>query len=795
MRNVPRFLRVWLTEPLLSSILIICMILGMTIFVLLTIHITYQLSWDKHIPNHENIWRVQMDHSLGYDYTSTGISQQVAGPLVARLPQIKDWFTVTVYDIKLMFTWNDNPIALGKVIYCSRNAPERLNFKMVYGTWADAFSQQNKSLLISRSKALEIFGDINPVGEELLLHLPGRTFPRYVVTGVFEDFPSNQHIQGDYITHYTENDLNTSSTVMEKPDEFHYSLDELYCILDEDTDPAILVQEADRIIEENLDKIPNLPENTKITFRVVPMDETHYEKTFVSYFDTFDKSKLVKYGVVAIAILMVLVTNSLILLMVRTLSRKKELVIRRSAGAASWDIFWLFTREHLSIYLLMALFTVLLLSIILPYLQTIIPSFCIENIDWSKVVAYSLYGMITAGAIIVLYPAAFARVILYRELSGSFWKFAMLVQLTIALVLLTSSILLIRQIHLIDTKDPGFDSTNVFSYHLAFLGDTPQEEIMEEVSRIPGVEAVSHGMIMPPDYLMKIFVRIHGTKSEGSYGNCGFNYIGGDFFDVYRIPLIEGRLWEGNDSTGVVVNQSFIKRFGYHGIKLGTEIELGQNLPNNIYFQGPIIGVVGDAYWEGFRKNIQPMVYYRDKQLETYFHFRVTPAIAQVTHKKIMDYFQQRSLTTVMAATEYNTDWEFVHQSDPERNFMKVVVGIAIIGMFFTFVGIFGLTAYTLRRQMKNLAIRRVLGASQRDTLIYLLNNYLIISGIAFGISIPVSYYVLQRWLEGFSSRVSLTVFDYLFGLASICLLIFTGVLIHWRRLHQKRLIEYLRSE
>ena len=160
-----------------------------------------------------------------------------------------------------------------------------------------------------------------------------------------------------------------------------------------------------------------------------------------------------------------------------------------------------------------------------------------------------------------------------------------------------------------------------------------------------------------------------------------------------------------------------------------------------------------------------------------------------------MDYFQQRSLKNVMAATGYDTNREVVHHADTERNFMKLVVGIALIGMFFTFVGVFGLTAYTLRRQMKNLAIRQVLGASRKDTLLYLLNNYLILMGIAFGISIPVSHYFLQRWIEGFSNRVSLTVFDYLFGLCSLSLLILSGVLIHWRKLHRAHLTEYLRSE
>ncbi len=793
MHKIPRMIRTWLSEPLLSPILMICMVIGIAMFVLLTIHVTYQLSWDEHFPNYKNTWRLQMRLQNEIDMSSPSMSIEVFKVMLNRLPQIKNFYTVDQIDFNLLFTHDDESIPLKNINFVSQNVPEWLDLKMVYGTRENCL-EDSKSMLVSRSRALEIFGDTDPCGERLMLNVQSKQIHRYTIAGVYEDFPPNQHIQGDYFTWDYNNAIADSCTVMEDPSEF-YSRSQVYVELEDGTDPKILVQTAADILAEYRDGIPDLDENTKVTFEAIRLDETHYNETYMKQYETFDKKELLKYGIVALAILMVLVTNSMILLTVRAMSRKKEIDIRRSMGAASGDIVRQFMLEHLFLYILMVLVAGFLIYLLLPYLNVFIPGYTLENIGWTKVLGVIAVGLVIAGMIIVLYPSMVARAILYKKRSSQHWKVAMLFQLTISLVLIITAMLLIRQIHLLDNKFPGFDAKNITSFHHLLNTGRYQDEILEQASKIPGVESASHSNFFPGKQIHESYLTIHSEKGTKKDRMCPFGLVGGEFFDMFHIPVIEGDTWHGSDSTGVVVNEAFMERYGHYGIELGTMIEIGMDAPNMFYFSGPLIGVVGDSYWEGLQNPVRPMVYKKMNFIESYFHFRLAPGAEAEARMQLWDIFKQNAKANIFFASMFDTDWEVTHQYDPERNFMRLMVFVATLGMLFTFIGIFGLTAYTLRQQTKNMAIRKVLGASPLDTVTYLLRSYVVLLGIALGISIPVAQYVLQRWLEGFNSRVSLTVLDFIVGLLVSFILILMAVLLHWLRLNRSNLIENLRTE
>ncbi len=793
MNRIPRILRVWLNEPLLSPILMICMVIGIAMFVLLTIHITYQLSWDEHFPNYENTWRLQITMTNEIELSTSTMSVEVFKVLLNRVPQIKDFYTLDNIDFNLLFTHNDESVPLNNIIFVSKNVPEWLGLKMVYGT-RDHCLEDSKSLLVSRSRALEIFGDTDPCGERLMLNVQGNQIHRYTIAGVFEDMPHNQHIQGDYFTWDYNNEISDSTTVMENPENF-YSQSQIYVVLEDGTDPKILEQTADEILAEYRSGIENLDEETVVTFRAVRLDETHYNKNYQNQFDTFDKSRLIKYGIVALAILLVLVTNSLILLTVRTMTRKKEIDIRRSVGARSGNIMRQFMLEHLFLYIVMILIAGFLIYLALPYLNLLIPGYTLENIGWMKVAVNIAVGILAAGLIIVAYPAFVARAILFKKRSSRHWKVAMLFQLTISLILIITAILLIRQIHLLDNKYPGFSAKGITSFHQFLNTGRYQDEIMEKALKIPGVEAASHSDFFPGKDFHKTYLTIHTDKGVAKDQMCNFGITGGDFFEMFHIPTVRGDVWHEGDSTGVVVNQAFMKRYGHHGIELGTMIEIGQDAPQMFYFAGPLIGVVEDSYWEGLQKPVQPIVYKKMNFIESYFHFRITPGAEAGAKMRLWDIFKDNARQNIFFASMYDTPYVVIHQYDPERNFMKLMVSVAFLGMFFTFIGIFGLTAYTLRYQMKNIAIRKVFGATPLDTLKELMGSYVILLGIALGISVPIAQYVLQKWLEGFASRVSLTVLDFIVGLIVSFILILLAVLLHWIRLHRTNLIEYLRTE
>ncbi len=775
----------------------LCMIIGITVFVLLTTHIIYQLSWDEHLPNYENTWRVQMTRESNNIERSSTISNEMFKAMLGRLPQIKEWYVILPVLIEHSFIYNDRNAIFDNINYCSRNFPELLDLKMVYGTRDNCFPDET-SIIISHSKSLEIFGDVDPTGEKLLVWDDGKLVPRVTITGVFEDQPLNQHLQGEAYGYMNRFDLDRSSSVWENPTTFGYTT-QIYAVLEDGTDPQILVDEAYRLFEENHKNIEDLADDEKVSFRVTRLDEIHYDDNTDDIFDyvRFDRKKMTKYGVVALAILMVLVANSMILLTVGVMSRKKEIDIRRSMGAGSADILRQFMMEHLWIYVLMIVLAGFLIHAILPWLHLIIPGFTIENINWQKAIVVSLLGLLAAGSIIVVYPALVARMIHFGSRSTHYWKLAMLVQLVISVVLMISAILLFRQVSFLTNRSPGFDATGITSYLGAGARVLSQEDI-DRIMKIPGVEestASTYLNFTPVMYYYQEPLTIHGDKSLGNYRQCGLGMVEPNFFDVFNIELIQGRVWEGSDSTGVIVNRNFMERYAQHGIGMGTDVKIGEDNPEGVTFEGTIIGVVDDTYWRGMRYQAAPIVYKRGSDISVFYHFKIAPSREAEAQEKIMEILEDNKYTGIFHPEMYDTDWEVTHQYDPERNFMRLTVFIAGLGMFFTFVGIYGLTAFTLRRQMKNLAIRKVLGATSFDTLWILLRSYLMLLGIAFGISIPIAVYFLRKWLQGFSNGVSLSAFDFVAGLIACIALILFAVLFHWIKLNRTTLNDYLRTE
>ncbi len=797
MNKIPRILRVWLNEPLLSSILMICMVIGIAMFVLLTIHITYQLSWDEHLPNYRNIWRLQMTREGSLNERSSTVSNDIFEVILGRLPQIRDWYMVLPVLIENNYIYEDRYIVFGNFGFCSKNLPEMLDLEMVYGSRDNCFSE-DFSTIISHKKSLELFGDVDPTGETLYSLEDGVKVPATTISGVFEDPPPNQHLQCDAYRYIERYDLDRSSTVWENPTTDCLST-QIYALLEDGTDPQILVDEANRLIEENRGHIEGLEDGDVISFRVTRLDEIHYDDNTDDIFDfeRMDRTRMIKYGVVALAILAVLVTNSMILLTVRVMSRKKEIDIRRNVGAGSLDILRQFAMEHTGLYSLMVVLSGILVYLILPWVHSTVPGFTTDNIIWHKTIAVSLIGLLVAGSIIVLYPAIVARMILFGKRSSNFWKIAMLVQLTISMILIVSAILLYRQTHLLDSRDPGFDIQGITSFQGAGAR-TISPERLEKMLKIPGVEAVTSTFNLsfnPGMYYYQEALTVQGEESTGKYRRCAFALVADNFFDVFRINLLQGRTWEGTDSTGVVVNQAFMNRYSRHGIDMGTPVEICLEDYDSSTYSGSIIGVVEDCYWRSTRNKADPMVYFRGDGIGVFYHFRITPTREREAQKQIMEMLEADLRTGLFSPEMYDTDREHAYQYDEERNFMKLTVFIAALGMFFTFVGIFGMTAYTLRYQMKNLAIRKVFGATPLNMIAYLMRSYLILLGIALGVSIPVCQYVLQKWLQNFANRVGLNAIDFLAGLAVSFVMILLAVLIHWLRLHRTNLIEYLRTE
>ncbi len=793
MTRTPKFVRKWLGEPLLSLILVLCLVIGISAFILITVYLSYQLSWDSHLPDLENTYELKTTMKLDVTYPSWHTSVELAKALKGRLPQIEDCYAMSPLDINFLFTHNDDPVDMRLVVLVSENALKRLGMKLIYGD-IETCLKDPKALLVSRSMALRVFGDRDPLGETIHLNTDNRKLVRFVITGVFEDFPENQHVQSDFF--FLSDHLNVvgeESTQVCNPQEFRNG-GTIYFVLKDGTDPAIVEQEAQKIYQEVKDSIPDNDPDTQYIFTMVPLRDVHYRTEWPGVFETFDRKKLMKYGVLALAILLVVISNTIILLMVRIMDRKREIDIRRSFGASESDIVWQFIGEHTVLYLFVLILSIGIVWLILPYIRQWVhglpQQIAINPSFWF----HTAIGLVVGGLVTVIYPAGYALLLRNRS-KRNHWKLIMTIQLSLSLLLLTSAVLLHRQLRHIERLDPGMDAANVHSFYYISCEDEYREILLEETRNVPGVESLCFSDFMPTKALHESYLHIDGEASSGDYLRCQIGISTPGLFEVYKVPLAKGRVLDSPESNGLIVNEAFMRRYAHHGIGLGTPMQIGREGMSSFFFDGVIIGIVKDVWWEDVRKPVRPMVYCNGHIYGGYFHYRIRPEMEDTTLKQLQEIMYRLAQKYRVREVTCDTQYEIEHNYDSEWAFLQVVNFSTIIGMFFTFVGIYGLTAYTLKKQLRNLAIRQVYGATPWDTLKLLLRDYLILLGIALGISIPVSHYLLTKWLHNFSYRVSLGSVDYGLSLAATSLIVLFAVVIHWQKLQRIRLIEFLRTE
>ncbi len=795
MTHAPKFMRMWLKEPLLSIILILCLAIGMSAYILITVYLSYQLSWDRHQPNGENTYTLQTIYTKNGECGGPMVSLELARTLLARLPQIKDVYTVMATNFNMLFIYNDQPIDMRSICITSKNALQYLGLDMLYGDAATCL-EDKKSLVISESMAQKIFGNEEPIGQVIEQMWEGKKISRFVVTGVFADLPENRHIQTQSFVWIDSYDITLKeSSTMCDPEEFNKSSSRVFFILEEGTDPSILEREAHKIFDEVKEATPNYDPSIVRIFRAVPLKEIHYQNLYYEELETFDRKKLVKFGILALAILMVLVSNTIILFLVRILGRRGEMEIRRSVGASGTDIVRQFLAEHSILYMLVLVVTFVTTWLTMPYMKSWIPGLPHQMSIDSSFWLYTVLGLAVGGIVTVVYPALLARMMTGKNSRTNHWKLFMTIQLVISLVLMTSSMLLFRQVDHITKKDNGLDARNVMSYRFVLCQEEFQKLALERTRDLPGVESAAVTNLMPTMNTPSTRVVIRGNKSTGDYSLCNIGLTTPGLFDVFKIPLVKGRVWDDADSPGVIVNEEFVRRYGHHGIDLGVEVKMGEDNPTVDHSAGEIIGIVKDCWWTDVRKPVDPIVYCNDRIYEVNFHYRLRPGYEKETIAEIKKVFYELEKQYQFREVDYDTQWTIDHDFDAERAFLQIVLVASLIGVFFTFVGVYGLTAYTLKRQMRGMAIRKVLGATSWDMLKHLLKDYTLILGIALGISIPFSYYLLTRWLYGFASRVQLCIVDFAFGLICTFLIVFIAVLINWSRLNRSDLFDISRTE
>ncbi|TWR26055.1 FtsX-like permease family protein [Mucilaginibacter achroorhodeus] len=744
-----------LSNKFYAAINVTGLTVGLVVGIFMLLWVQDELSFDRFNSKADNIYKVGI---VG----GTGLSKQIFSNIIApvstfaknELPDVKDGVRIMAVG-DAPFKYKDKVFYEDNFCFTDPSYFSVFDFPLIKGDKRNPFPDNN-TIVITESTAKKYFGTEDPIGKTVII---GQNEP-VSVTGVIADYPKNSSFQYRvmlplsrfnylaYIKNKTSYDGKTTVQSMDA-DWSSFSF-QTYLLTKPNTKAAKLEKELQAIHERQK------PEDAPVPYLTQPLPQMHLYQA-----DGTDggMSTVRMFAIVAVMILVIACINYVNLSTARSMLRAKEVSIRKIIGAGKFQLFMQFMVETALLFALAAAVAIALMFILLPYYNQFSGKQIALNITsfnvWACVVI-TLIGTLTASSI---YPALLLssfeplKALKGKVTAGigtaAFRRILVVLQFSVSVVLIVSTLIIGKQLKYVFTKDLGYDKENIITFNMRDDMHKHADAVMNELKKDPSVLAAtvsSRNMVV-------------GGSSTGNNdwdgkpksSNLWFNQIHGDknLIDFFKIKLIQGSNFTGvvADSSHFIINETAVKEMGLSGNVIGKRLRIQT-------INGTIIGVVKDFHFQNLHKKIEPVV------------FQYNPANSWRVYLKITNANAQRAIAISTAVwKQYNNDVPFNYAflddsyrriySDDSRQgqLFNIFSAIAIV---ISCLGLFGLATYSAQVKTREIGIRKVLGASVARIITLLAREFMILIALSTAIGLPVAWYAMNKWLQDFAYKTNI---------------------------------------
>ena len=787
--------------------------LGLASAIFIFLYVSDELRYDVIHPNYKNTYRIGSTFKNGDGQTFD--NTDVPGFFVKYLKDNRSEVThasriaYVGYPTSLNYKAKDKIILTEDVRWAEPNFDEVLAFDLVEGNKQKMFENPN-SIVISETGAKRLFGNEDPIGKTISVKHRWATEDREIdvmVTGVYKDYPSNSHFKPQYI-------LNVNAFRTIYGENFNYYMEgtafgqnrnlgffESYITLKPGTDTkpiqAALNKLADQLIHSDSASVAN---GWKMSAFLTKMTDLHFDKKNLWEDNNTrgDKTYLTIFSIIAVLIMLIACINYMNLATARSIKRAKEVGLRKSFGSNRSGIakqFFLESFLMTTASLIIAVFLVILFLHAFNLLAH--KTFSIASLINPVMIAIILSIVFFMGLLSGIYPAVYLsafqpiEVLKGQIVKGKgaefFRKGLVTVQYTVALVLIICTFIVIRQMDQLKTTKLNEHGSQILS--IRFGGIASQERFAEfkrSVLEDPQIEYVTMANHLPRlNYFGWIgtdvkFPDFGDKKLQWNQLNVEF-----DFAKTFNLQFIAGRdfqLGNLNDSNAMVINEAGIKALNQPISKVvGTTVS---EIRFDTTIQYKIIGVVKDFPYRSMHQPIEPLL------LNPHLHFIDKIAYIKLPAGKFSEKIAsiEKKWKAVFPATGFD-HWflndEFNRMYVMERRVSSLAKCFAILAILITILGVFGLASYTAEQRTKEVGIRKVLGASDRQVINMFLRVFLKIFIIACLAAVPLAWFAAYKWLQSFAYRTSIS--PLIFALSLFSLLLVTLLTVGFEVLKSAR--------
>ncbi|TBO40860.1 ABC transporter permease [Pedobacter kyonggii] len=740
--------------------------IGMTSCILIFVFIRFQLSYDTHFKNADRIYRFVTDWKYNnFDDYSAGVPIPFAPAAKQELEGIEKIARISRNSGVVLVRNGDGTEhfkAVKDVYFTEADLFDILQVKWLFGKATQSLLEPNTTV-ISEKTAKAFFGSAQQaIGKSF-------TFWNSIqlrVVGVIADMPSSSSIPLEimisYPTFYGNKNQDWDSVS---------TYNECFVLLKPGASMAVFEQSLERMNDKYL-KQKKLAGNQRSHLQA--LSDIHFSERYGNFAETNITKKEV-YGLAIIGLFLMLTAciNFINLATAQSVNRSKEVGVRKVMGAMRWQLVFQFLAETTTITVISVLLACIFSELMLPFLSHLFKGEVSLSLFTDPTVFIFLFFLVVVVSFVAgFYPAmiisgfspalAIKNKVSIKSGNLSLRMILIVIQFSITIVLIVATVVVIRQMQYVRGKPLGFKKDAVVL--LGFPGDSAsmsrQQLFREKLLHVPGVEKQSY-FVRPPLSGMMNTTNFYVDGRENKDFEVRLSPSDEHYFDLFGLQFLTGKVYAKSDTANAyIANETFVKKIGITNPQLALGKVISQNGRT-----GPIVGVVKDFNDQSLKEKISPMVFYQEKRQYYNMGLKLDPKQIIQTMKEIENLWKSSFPNEVYNAKFIDSDIDKYYESERITGLLfRIFAGVI---MFISFIGLFGLVSFVAAQRTREMAIRKVLGATTLELVKMLNSSFIRMVFVANLIAWPLAYILANKWLSGFAYRTSMGLWPFMLAMAT----------------------------
>lgn len=657
------------------------------------------------------------------------------------------------------------------------------DFELLRGDSDQIFSGLNE-VILTPELANQYFGNEDPLQKSLLIMMGGQ-FQAFTVTGIIEKAPANSSIQYELLI-----PMEKAKTILNPNSLLNwYSVTpETYVLLNEQADLSSVKAKFPAMMQQALGEDYNEGE---YEVGLQPITDIHLNTEFpVGIASVSDPTYSYILGAIALLILIIACVNFMTLSISRSTSRAKEVGIRKTIGAERHHLMYQFWGEALLMTVFSVGLSALISELLLPYFNQLSGTQLSLQLSADSILLYSglaLFISLIAGIYPALVLSNFKPIEVLKgklQIKGDkslFRKGMVVFQFTISIFLIACTLMVNKQLDFLRSKDLGFQKEQVLILQTDLkLG--PQMGLSRITQESARKKELLKSQISGNSNFVDVASSIYTPAQQGWIGvdfkdtdqqtrRMNINFVDADYLAMMGIEVIAGRSFSdeitSDERRAIIVNQALVDDYGW-------ENAIGKKLPGSNFEDHEIIGVVENFNYQSLRTSVEPLALSINPSLllsgiaNIGFFNSPSPRISlRISAEDIPETIRELEQTWAAVSPGAPFDFQFLDSSidsqyRQEERLQKIAISGSALAIIIACLGLFGLASLMISRRVKEIGIRKVLGASATSITLLVNKEFTILVLVSILLAIPMAWYAIGVWLDDFAYKADMGFWTYL---------------------------------